>query len=38
MIDNDGGPKIGEFTNRDIPEFLLPNEIHEDGNIGKFMQ
>ena len=38
MIDNYGGPKIGEFTNRDIPEFLLPNEMHEDSNIGKFMQ
>lgn len=38
MIDNDGGPKIGDFSNRDIPAFLLSDEIREDSNIGKFMQ
>ena len=38
MIDNFGGVKIGDFTNRDIPGFLLEDEIKEDSKTGMFMQ
>jgi len=38
MLDNDGGVKVGDFTNRDIPAFLLEDEIKEDSKIGVFMQ